>query len=126
MPLTHAGAFDQSAIQDVLNTVPELNIGPGGAGFVPLAVSGAIPVGPPLVSAAYQITKAGVAAMTLAAPVAGADDGKVILVESNTANAHTITATGLLQTGAAAVNVATFAASIGAMVKLMALNGKYI
>lgn len=125
-PIPHVGSFDQSAVQDILNIIPEGNVGPGGVGFVPLAVNGAIPVGPPLLSAAYQITKAGVAAMTLAAPVAGADDGKVILVESNTANAHTITATGLYQTGSASVNLATFAAFAGAMVKLMALNGKWI
>lgn len=125
-PIPHVGAFDQSAVQDILNIVPEGNVGPGGAGFVPLTASGAIPVGPPLISAAYQITKAGVAAMTLAAPVAGADDGKVIWVESNTANAHTITATGLLQTGAAGVNVLTFAAFAGAACKLMALSGKWV
>jgi hypothetical protein len=44
---------------------------------------------------------------------------------SQTANAHTITATGLLNTGSASVNVATFAAFAGANVVLMAFNGKW-
>lgn len=79
----------------------------------------------------YVITTAGVDAATLAAPTAGSvasggDDGKTIDVYSSTANAHTITATGLLETGAAAVNVATFAADAGAGLKLMAYNGKWI
>ena len=45
---------------------------------------------------------------------------------SSTANAHTITATGLLQCGTAAVNVATFAAQAGAGLTLLAYNGKWI
>lgn len=78
----------------------------------------------------YVVTKAGVAAMTLAAPTAGTyvtggDDGKIITITSNTANAHTLTATGLLQTGTASVNVGTFAASAGAGLTLMAYNGKW-
>lgn len=68
--------------------------------------------------------------MTLAAPNAGdsatgGDDGKEIQLISTTANAHTLTATGLLQTGAAAVNLATFAANAGAGLRLRANNGKW-
>lgn len=87
-----------------------------------LSVNGAIP---PSTAATYVITKAGVLADTLAAPIVGTDDGKIITVTSNTANAHTITATGLLQTGAATVNVATFAAFAGAGLTLMAYQGKW-
>lgn len=72
----------------------------------------------------YVITKAGVLAATLAAP-AVADNGEVISITSATANAHTLTATGLLQTGTAAVNLATFAAQPGAGLTLMAVNGKW-
>lgn len=79
----------------------------------------------PSAAATYVITKAGVLADTLAAPVVGTDDGKIITVTSNTANAHTITATGLLQTGSASVNLATFAASAGAGLTLMAYQGKW-
>lgn len=87
-----------------------------------LTTNGAIS---PNTAANYVITKAGVLAATLAAPTAGTDDGKVILITSNTANAHTLTATGLLQTGSASVNVATFAANAGAGLTLMAYQGKW-
>ena len=87
-----------------------------------LSVNGAIP---PHTGHTYVITKAGVLADTLAAPTAGTDDGIEITVTSNTANAHTITATGLLQTGTASVNVATFAAQPGAGLTLMAYGGKW-
>ena len=73
-----------------------------------------------------MITKAGVLADTLAAPTAGSQDGIVIQISSTTANAHTLTATGLLQTGTASVNVATFAAQAGAGMVLMSYNGKWI
>lgn len=73
----------------------------------------------------YVVTKAGVAAMTLAAP-AVADNGLVIRITSATANAHTITTVGLLQTGAGAnVNQAALAAQPGAGVTLMAVAGKW-
>lgn len=98
-----------------------------GASLAPLAptaitADGAIAVRP---SANYIITKAGVAALTLAAPAAGTDDGVTITVTSATANAHTITATNLLNTGAAANDVATFAAFAGAGLTLQAYNGTW-
>jgi hypothetical protein len=73
----------------------------------------------------YVVTKAGVDAMTLAAPTATTDDGVIITVTSATANAHTLTATGLLQTGTASVNTATFAAQKGAGLTLMAYQAKW-
>jgi len=79
----------------------------------------------PHTSGNYVITKAGVLADTLAAPVTGTEDGIIIAVMSNTANAHTITATGLLNTGSAAVNVATFAAFAGANLVLQASAAKW-
>lgn len=87
-----------------------------------LAADGAVL---PHVQNNYVITKAGVAALTLAAPTATVDDGKIIVITSNTANAHTLTATGLLQTGTATVNLATFAAFAGASITLMAYQGKW-
>jgi len=100
-------------------------IGPNGAAKIPLAIaaSGAVPVRPPT---DYIITKAGVAALTLAAPTVGTDDGVVISIVSSTAFAHTLTATGLLQTGSASVNVATFAAFAGAGLTLKAYNGLWL
>ncbi len=94
-----------------------------GTSPVAITANGAIA---PHVSHTYVITKAGVAAMTLAAPTTGTDDGNIITIASSTANAHTITATGLLQTGSAAVNVATFNALAGASLTLMAYLAKWI
>lgn len=87
-----------------------------------ISASGAVPV----VAGENVITDAGVAALTLAAPVVGTQDGLMLNIESSTAFAHTLTATGLLQTGTASVNVATFAAQAGAGLMLMAYNGKWI
>ena len=91
-----------------------------GAEWNAIAASGAIN---PHDEASYVITKAGVAALTLAAPTAGIDDGKQITLTSATLYAHTLTATGLLSTGTAAVNLATFAAYAGAGLTLKAYNG---
>jgi uncharacterized 2Fe-2S/4Fe-4S cluster protein (DUF4445 family) len=93
-----------------------------GTPLIAVSASGAIA---PRVQANYVITKAGVAALTLAAPTATTDDGLTITITSGTANAHTLTATGLLNTGSASVNVATFAAFAGAGLTLVAYQGKW-
>lgn len=68
----------------------------------------------PLASGTYVITKAGIAALTIAAPGAS-DVGKVLTITSDTANAHVITFTGnTLRGGTAAVATATAAAQKGA------------
>jgi hypothetical protein len=87
-----------------------------------ITASGAVPV----VGGQSVITDAGIAALTLAAPTTPAQDGLTLEIQSSTAFAHTLTATGLLQTGTASVNVATFAAQAGAGLALMAFNGKWI
>jgi len=98
-------------------------IGPnGGTVLTALTASGAVPVRP---SASYVITNAGVTLLTLAAPLAS-DNGVRITITSGTAFSHTLTATGLLQTGTAAVNVATFAAFAGATLSLQAFGGKWL
>lgn len=79
-----------------------------------------------VVTGKYLITKAGVLADTLAAPTAGSQDGIIIQISSTTANAHTLTATGLFQCGTASVNLATFAAQAGAGLVIMSYNGKWI
>lgn len=94
---------------------------PAGGTGTPLTAPGAIP----LVGGTYTITNAAATALTLAAPTV-AQNGMSITVISATAFAHTITATGLLQTGSAAVNLATFAAFAGARVTFTAVNGKWM
>lgn len=93
--------------------------------FTEVNSSGTVAIPPSTNNAFYLVTKAGVQAMTLAAPVSVIDDGKRITVQSNTANAHTLTATGLFNTGSASVNLATFAAFAGAGVVLEAVRGKW-
>ena len=95
--------------------------------LTPITGSGAIAVGP----GNYVITDAAAAALTLAAPVAGAQsaggqDGVTIWVVSATAYAHTITSTGNMMTGAAGQNTATFAAHPGASIELIAYNGSWV
>lgn len=103
------GAFTH---ETVLSTL----FGPG----ILVSASGAVA---PDISHRYLITKAGVAALTLAAPVR---DNIRLEIRSTTANAHTLTATGLLQSGAAGTDVATFAAFGGAGLKLASYNGKWM
>jgi hypothetical protein len=69
------------------------------------------------------LSAAGVATCTLALPVAGVDDGKVMCIVSTTANAHTVTtpATGLNKT----LHIATFAAAVGAYLWLVAIAGTW-
>lgn len=70
------------------------------------------------------ITKAGVCVLTLAAPSAGADDGKRLLITSTTANAHTVTQTSPgFNNGGAASDVATFTGAIGNGMEVVAYNG---
>ena len=108
----YGGALTIDAIQKLGGSLP-----------VNIPASGAID---PHTANRYMITKAGVAAMTLAAPTAGADDGLVLEILSSTAFAHTVTATGLFVDGAGHVNVATFPAAGGGAIDLVAFNGKWI
>jgi len=81
----------------------------------------AIPAG---VAGVYVVKTAGVDAMTLAAPTA-AQEGNIIEVWSDTANAHTITATSLFANGTALKTTATFPAFRGAGVVLAVRNLVY-
>jgi hypothetical protein len=108
----YPGVLSQDAINKML-----------GGPFTLVGASGAMD---PHSAARYMITKStAIAAMTLAAPTAGADDGMNIEILSSTAFAHTITATGLLVDGAGHVNTATFPAAGGGALDLVAYNGKW-
>ena len=69
------------------------------------------------------ISKAGVAAMTLADPVTVTDDGKVLRIVSKTAFAHTVTLAGGFQ--CRANHVATFGGAVGDQLTVEALGGKW-
>lgn len=78
----------------------------------------------PTSNTAYNINKATAAALTLAAPSL-AENGLTAMFTSQTAAAHVITATSLIQDGTAAApkSSATFAAGKGATVTFVAENG---
>lgn len=67
------------------------------------------------------LNKAGVLAATLALPTAGTDDGKVLEIVSQTAQAHTVTtpATGIDGTH----TIGTFGGAIGDSIRLIAEGG---
>jgi hypothetical protein len=93
---------------------------------VVLLLSGSADATPSHLASINLINRAGVDAITLAAPTAGVDDGTVIEYTSNTAFAHTVTCSaGVLQTGTAANTKATFAAFAGASLRLIACQGKW-
>lgn len=75
-----------------------------------------------LSSGIVQITKAGVAALTLAAPT---EDGRVLIFDSTTAQAHTLTITGGLRGAGAGADVGTFGGAIGDGVTLYSYNGAW-
>lgn len=67
---------------------------------------------------------AGVQAITLASPIAVVDDGKTMLIISETAQAHTVTYSGGFGGAGTGKDVATFAA-IGDYLRIVAINGKW-
>jgi hypothetical protein len=74
------------------------------------------------------ITKAGVAAMTLALPnaglpSAGGDDGRVLVINSTTAHAHTVTTPGNGINGN--THIATFSGDVTDSLELVAYNGAW-
>lgn len=78
------------------------------------------------------IIKAGVCALTLAAPVAGdqasgGDDGKELTIISGTANAHTVTQTTPgFNNGSTSDDVATFGGAVGDGFSIIAYNGEWL
>lgn len=73
-------------------------------------------------SGIVHITKAGVCALTLAAPT---EDGRVLIFDSATAQAHTITITAGLRGAGAGADVGTFGGAIGDGTTLYSYNGAW-
>lgn len=73
----------------------------------------------------FSITKGSAAALTLAAPTAGTDDGKILEIVSETAFAHVITCgtDGFNAKGSS--GTATYGAAKGNVCRLMARNGHW-
>lgn len=128
----------------------QVNVYAGGAGQVVYAVGGEVQVraatlfapdmtlkvgvGAALVDGAITqksgllvVTKATAAALTIADPVATADDGKTLIIVSATAAAHTVSnaAGSGFNGGGAASDIGTFAAAIGNGITVVAYQGKW-
>lgn len=71
------------------------------------------------------ITKASIAALTLAAPTVGTDDFKCLLISSTTAFAHQITGSVRGFNGKGSSGTLTWAAAKGNSIILMAYNGDW-
>jgi hypothetical protein len=108
-----------TTIQDVNNTANG-GVKPATAAY---AADGAIA----LYSHTAVITKGTAAAMTLAAPTATTHDGMIITVVSDTAAAHTVTATTVgFNKANAAGDVGTFGGAIGDGFSFVAYQGEWL
>jgi hypothetical protein len=108
-------------LSDVATTNANLDaIDAAVAGGVALAADGAIAI----LMGSGMITKGSAAALTLAAPTATTDDYKVLRIASTTAFAHVITCPQGFN-GKGASGTATFAASKGSSVTLVAYQGQW-
>lgn len=74
-------------------------------------------------SGLVTLSKAGVAAMTLADPATPADDGKELSIVATTANANTVTT--IAGIGGGANHKATFGGAVGDQLNLIAVAGKW-
>lgn len=93
-----------------------------GQTIVTASVDGALAI--PTQNTLVLVQKAGVCAMTLAAPTT-AQDGLEVTILSATANAHTVTYTAGFYGDTTSSDVATFAAKVGASMTIKAQGGKW-
>ena len=86
-----------------------------------VTANGAITV--PSANTTFDITKAGVAAMTIVNPTATTHDGLQLTFMAITANAHTLTNTTGFGAGGAGSDVATFGGAVGDNIVIEAYQG---
>lgn len=98
----------------------------GRTSIVAVTADGAISI--PAYNVHYFITKAGVAAMTIADPTATTHDGVTLTFVATTANAHTLdnsAGSGFFSSGGATKDVGTFGGAIGDGFTIIAYQGKW-
>ena len=116
------------ATTGLLSDLPSYPVGqaaqtdPNGQTIVTASVDGALAI--PTQNTLVLVQKAGVCAMTLAAPTT-AQDGLEMTILSATANAHTVTYTAGFYGDTTSSDVATFAAKVGASMTIKAQGGKW-
>ena len=116
--LFDASYDSQNAIQIMATSNPGLQVSRQAIG-----ASGAVN---PSQRANYLINAKSLAALTLGAPRPSVDDGTIIDLTSTTAFGHTLTTPGLLLTGTASVNTATWPAYGGGSLILEAQAGMWL
>lgn len=108
---------------DVTGTLPVANGGTGETSLGAAAADGAITTK----HGSVAITKGSAAALTLAAPIVGTDDFKVLRIVATTAFVHTVTnAAPGFNAGGAGKDVATFGGAIGDSMEVMAYQGVWL
>lgn len=112
-----ASAAELNKLDGVTSSTAELNLTDKEAQTV--SADGAITIK----NGVVKVTKAGVAAMTLANPTDVTDDNKELTILSTTAQAHTLTVTGGFGNGSTGEDVATFSGAIGDNINLKAYGG---
>ena len=112
-----ASAAELNTLDGVTASTAELNLNDKEAQT--LSADGAITIK----NGTVKVTKAGVAAMTLANPTDVTDDNKELTILSTTAQAHTLTVTGGFGNGSTGEDVATFSGAIGDNITLKAMGG---
>lgn len=116
------------ATTGLLSDLPNFPMGqaaqvdPNAQTIVTASVDGALDI--PVQNTLVLVQKAGVCAMTLAAPTT-AQDGLEVTILSATANAHTVTYTAGFYGDTTSSDVATFAAKVGASMTIKAQGGKW-
>lgn len=109
-------------IGNVTGNISGIHIGGQQDSIVAAAADGAISIAPKTV----MITKAGVCALTLAAPTATTHDGYIIRIVATTAHAHTVTAATIgFNAANAGGDVATFGGAIGDNLTIIAYQGEW-
>jgi hypothetical protein len=94
--------------------------------YTAVTANGAISI--PTANTTYYITKAGVAAMTLADPTATTHDGLTLTFVATTASAHTLSnaaGSGFNDAGASG-DIGTFGGAIGDNIVITAYQGKWL
>jgi hypothetical protein len=121
--LVKQGTFDADPMNQINNNFNALFGGQLDFNLVAVAANQAID---PTTSARYMFTKAGVATVTVAAPVSGVGDGILIAFTNTTTDQDVVTFTGgTLNSGAAGATTATFPAHAGGTLVVFAYQAKW-
>lgn len=130
--MTASGGFAGNLVGNVTGNSAGTHTGPSvgdvvgnanGVALAPQVISGDGAI--TLLTGAVALTKGSAAAITLAAPAVGTDDGKILVITSETAFAHVVTCSSVGFNSKGSSGTLTFTAAKGAGVILKARNGNW-